>query len=439
MTPRSPALALLLAAATVALPAKAAEDDALDLQADPPPAAQKPAAAPGGASAGAPATTTAPASTPRWALELAGLQARRSGGLGNQGGHRLALDLRWSGSLGGPWRFGLSDRLDDVHPAQGGLHNTHNSLREAWVAWQSDATSVEAGRVNLRHGPGYGYNPTDVFRRGATRLITSADPLALRENRLGTYLLRASQLGSAGSAAITWAPKLSSDGPSDASFSLDPGATNQRQRVLLTASGRASERWSGEVQALAESGGRSRLGANFTGLATDWLVLHGELSNGKVADLLDVGLGQPAPALRRSSQAVLGATFTLPSGLAVTAEAEYNGAGLDRAGWQQLFANGPVAAARLFGATQADQELASRRAWLLYATQKGVGLKQLDVTGFVRHNPLDHSSLAWVELRYHWPKLDTALQWQRSLGGAATEYGALPYRQVVQLVGTLYF
>lgn len=438
MTPTSSTLALLLAAAATAMPVQAAEDDALDLEASPP-AAQKPAAGPASVQTGAPTAVDAPSSKPRLALELAGLQAQRSGGLGEQGGHRLALDLRWSGSLGGSWRFGLSDRLDDVHPAQGGLRNTRNSLREAWVAWQSDATSVEAGRVNLRHGPGYGYNPTDVFRRGATRLITSADPLALRENRLGTYLLHASQLSSSGSVSVTWAPKLSSDGPSDATFSFDPGATNQRQRVLLTASGRASERWSGELLALAEDGGRGRLGASFTGLATDWLVLHGELSHGKVADLLDIGLGQAAPALRHRSQAVLGATFTLPGGLAVTAEAQSNSAGLDRNGWQQLFASGPVAAARLFGATQADQELASRRAWLLYATQKGAGIKQLDVTGFVRHNPLDHSSLAWIELRYHWPKLDTALQWQRSLGGAATEYGALPYRQVLQLVGTLYF
>lgn len=438
MTSTASTLALLLAAATVALPARAAEDDALDLEASPT-ATQKPAAAQAGSPAAASAAATAPGSAPRLALELAALQAQRIGGLGDQGGHRLALDLRWAGSLGGPWRFGLSNRLDDVHPAQGGLRHTRNSLREAWVAWQSDATSVEAGRVNLRHGPGYGYNPTDVFRRGATRLITSADPLALRENRLGTYLLRASQLGSAGSVSVTWAPRLTSDGPSDATFSFDPGATNQRQRVLLTASGRASERWSGELTALAEGGGRGRLGASFTGLATDWLVLHGELSQGKVADLLDVGLGQAAPALRRRSQAVLGATFTLPGGMAVTAEFQSNGAGLDRSGWQQLFANGPVAAARLFSATQADQELAARRACLLYATQKNVLIKQLDLTGFVRHNPLDHSSLAWVELRYHWPKLDTALQWQRSLGGAATEYGALPYRQVLQLVGTLYF
>lgn len=434
--PRPKTLALLLAAAVTALPAQAAEDDALDLQADPPAKDSPSASRPSGDKA--PATPAPQAGNLRLALELAGLRGNRLGG-GAEDGHRAALDLRWSGLLGSGWRFGLSNRIDDIHPVQPGQRSTRNSLREAFVAWQSDATSVEAGRVNLRHGPGYGYNPTDYFRRGATRTIVSADPLALRENRLGTFMLRGSQLLSAGSVAIAWAPKLTSDGPSDRTVSLDLGATNNRQRVLLTASGRASERWSGEVLALAEDGGRGRLGASFTGLATDWLVLHGELSHGKAPDLLAVGLGQATPSLRRVEQAVLGATVTLPGGLAITAETAYNGGGLDRAGWQQLFAQGPVAPARLFAATQPDQELAARRSWLLYATQKNVVIKQLDVTGFVRHNPIDSSSLAWAELRYHWPRLDTALQWQRSRGGLATEYGALPYRQVWQVVGTLYF
>ena len=426
MTPFPPAIALLLATAAV-LPARGADDDALDLQADPPAAAASAAGA-----------AVAPAL--RLALEAAGLHANRRGGLGAQGGHRLAIDLRWSGQLAPSWRFGLSNRLDDLHPAQPGQRNTRNSLREAYFGWQSDnaASSIELGRVNLRHGPGYGYNPTDYLRRGATRIIVSADPVALRENRLGTFMLRGSQLWQGGGAAITWAPKLTNRGPSDKALSLDLGTTNAHQRVLLSANARASERWSGEALALVEAGGRNRLGLNFTGLMTDWAVLHGEFSSGKTNDLLQLALGQAVP-LQRVQQATLGATFSLPGGLSLTAEAQYNGAGLDRQGWQQLFARGPAAAGGLLAATQADQELAARHSLLVYATQKSAFLKQLDITGFVRHSPLDHSSLAWIELRYHWPHLDTAVQWQRSLGGQATEYGALPYRQVFQLVGTLYF
>ena len=37
---------------------------------------------------------------------------------------------------------------------------------------------------NLRFGPGYGYNPTDFFRDGSLRVLTTADPFALHEIRL---------------------------------------------------------------------------------------------------------------------------------------------------------------------------------------------------------------------------------------------------------------
>jgi hypothetical protein len=88
--------------------------------------------------------------------------------------------------------------------------------------------------------------------------------------------------------------------------------------------------------------------------------------------------------------------------------------------------------------TQPSQELGSRRAWLVYASQKDLGLKQLDLTAFVRVNPIDDSRLAWAELRYHWPRFDAALQWQRGSGDARSEFGFMPYRQVIQLVGVFY-
>jgi len=120
-------------------------------------------------------------------------------------------------------------------------------------------------------------------------------------------------------------------------------------------------------------------------------------------------------------------------------EAEYNGAGLDQAGWSGLFSQGAAGYQRYELLTQPSQELGTRRAWLFYASQKGLGLKQLDLTGFVRVNAIDHSRLVWAELRYHWPRFDAALQWQRSSGGALSEYGFMPYRQVLQLLGNYYF
>ena len=355
-------------------------------------------------------------------------------------GHRLGIDLRWSGKLSDDWQFGLSNRLDHIDPPAAGLDRLRNSLREAKLVWQpaGGGTSVDVGRVNVRHGPAYGYNPTDYFRAGATRLITSADPLSIRENRLGTVMVQASQLWARGSISVAYAPKLDSGGPSDNGLSLDLGATNAHHRVLLSATARASERWSGEALLLAEQGASPRLGLSFTGLLTDAVVLHGELSSGRSRDLLSQSLGLPSPEHRRQ-QAALGATLALPAGWSVTAEAAYNGAGMAQAQWQQLFALGPAAVGAVLTGAQASQELAARQAWLLYATKKSVFWKQLDLAAFVRQNRIDRSLITWAELRYHWPSVDLALQYQRTHGNLRTEYGALPYRSVVQLSATAFF
>ena len=420
--PFKPALIVLALASGLA--SAADDDDALDLKSAEP----------------APAAATQAGTGPRLMLELAALQARGQAGQGSDDGHRAAVDLRWHGKLAEQWRFGLSNRLDDIHPVLPGQRSTRHHLREAYLGWQSESgqRSVDLGRINQRHGPAYSYNPTDFFRRGGTRSVVTADPIALRENRTGTFMLRASQLWDGGGASLAWAPQLTSSGRENTTFSLDLDGTNASDRLVLTVGTKASERWSGEALWMVEEGRSPRLGLNLTGLVTDAAVVHAEWSMAREPTLVDAALGTPA-ARERHHQATVGLTFSLPRNLSVTAEAAYNGAGLNRRDWQSLFAQGPVPVAALFNATQADQELAARRAWMVYATQKGVLFKQLDVAAFVRQNAVDHSRLAWAELRYHWPMFDLALQWQRGSGKTGTEFGALPYRQVVQAIVAVHF
>lgn len=415
--PFKPALIVLALASGLACAAN--DDDALDLKAAEP----------------APAGAAQAATGPRLTLELAALQARGQAGQGSDSGHRAAVDFRWTGKLTEQWRFGLSNRLDDMHPVLPGQRSTRHHLREAYLGWQSGSgqRSVDMGRINQRHGPAYSYNPTDFFRRGATRSVVTADPIALRENRTGTFMLRAGQLWDGGGASLAWAPQLTRTGRKNSTFSLDLDGTNASDRVVLTVGAKASDRWSGEALWMVEEGRGPRLGMNLTGLVTDAAVVHAEWSMARDARLVDTALGAAAERKRRH-QATLGLTFSLPRNLSITAEAAYNGAGLNRTDWQTLFAQGPAPVVALFNATQADQELAARRAWMLYATQKGVLLKQLDVTAFVRQNAVDHSRLAWAELRYHWQQFDVALQWQHGSGNLGTEFGALPYRQVVQAI-----
>lgn len=387
-------------------------------------------------------TPEASADSPlRAALELGVSRIDQRTEPSTQDGYRASIDVRYATRLSSALRLTLSDRLDYVHPVADGQRSTSNSLREAYLAWQEagSATSIDLGRVNLRQGPAFGYNPTDYFRTGALRTITTADPVALREMRMGTVMVRIGQLWANGGVSLALAPKLETS-PDERSASLDLGATNSRDRALLSASTRFSERLSGQGSLLFERGSAPTVGASVTALATDSLVAYAEWSSGETPAVLDAVLGtSPPPPPKRTQQAALGLTYTLPSALAVTLEAEYNGAGLDRAGWNTILGQGTAAYLRYLSVIQSSQELGSRRAWLLYASQKGLGLKQLDLTAFLRTNTVDQSRLGWVELRYHWPRFDVALQLQRSSGNASSEYGVLPSRQIVQLLGVFFF
>lgn len=388
------------------------------------------------------AAATAQPSPLRLAIEAGFGRIDPRDGLGDRNGQRLSIDLRVDKRLSDAWRVGLSDRFDSLSPALPGQPVSTNSLREAYVGWQDDGglASAEVGRINLRNGPAYGYNPTDYFRAGALRSITTADPVALRERRMGTVMLRLGRLWSDGGVSLALAPKLdNARRPDDVATtsSLDLSATNSRDRAAVVLTQKVSERLSGQVSGLAQRGGGSQLGFSVTALATDALVAYAELSVGKVPRLFDEVRGLPGDRAWRQKSAV-GATYTFPGSLSVTLEAETNGAGLDRRQWQQLTAFGTPAYLRYLSLTQPSQEVGSRRAWLLFATQKDVGIKQLDVSALVRTNGNDGSGLAWAELRYHWPRVDAVLQWQRSFGGSATEFGVMPYRQVIQVLGVFY-
>ena len=88
---------------------------------------------------------------------------------------------------------------------------------------------------------------------------------------------------------------------------------------------------------------------------------------------------------------------------------------------------------------QRRQDIASRRAVLVYLSQRDAFIKNLEVTGLVRYNAEDHSRFAWAEARYHWPRVDVALQWQANLGRSNSEYGAVPGKRLVQVLAAFYY
>jgi hypothetical protein len=353
---------------------------------------------------------------------------------------RASIDLNWSFKPSAQWRGVISDRLDDVHPVEAGSRSTLNSLREAYLGWQDAAGryAFDVGRLNVRNGPAYGFNPTDYFRDGATRAVTTADPLALRENRLGTAMLRAQRSWQGGSLSVALAPKLR-DGPSQESFSADLGATNHADRALVTVNTRPSQTLSLQLFAFHERHKGLQLGANGTALLGDSTVGFVEWSGGRDHDLLSAA-SEPVPKVVTRHRAAVGLTYSTPSRLAVTAEFEYNGFAMDRARWDRAVAEQGVEplGAYLFHVQQ-RQDIASRKAMLLYLSQRDAFINNLELTGLLRYNAEDRSRFAWAEARYHWPRFDVALQVQANMGRANSEFGAVAGKRLVQLLAAFYY
>src|SRR5882724_10863495 len=142
-----------------------------------------------------------------------------------------------------PWKpltFALSDRLS-VFEQDGqsfvSANTIRNDLREASVTWEASSnTYLEGGRINVRNGAALGFNPTDFFKTRSLVGQASLDPSVIRQNRLGTLMVRGQAIWSGGAASVAFAPKVMSPSPVIQSdpLGVDPQivATNAAARVL---------------------------------------------------------------------------------------------------------------------------------------------------------------------------------------------------------------
>lgn len=355
-----------------------------------------------------------------------------------QRAQRLSLDAYYDTSLAPHWRAVFSDRLDLAWRGAPSYDDFINTLKETYVSWQPRANRlVDLGRVNLRYGVATGYNPTDYFRFGAVRSVVSIAPASLRENRQGAVMARGQTLWDRGSLTALYAPKLA-DQPNDSPFSPDFGATNHRDRWLLAASQKFAEDFNPQFLLYGEEHRAPQYGVNLTSLLNDATVGYLEWSGGRGPSLLAQALAQPDDG-RFRSRAATGLTYTAPSKLSVTLEYDYNEAGLDENG-RIVLRDAPASSlARYGGFVQAQQDLATKQNLFFLARWQDAWIARLDLSVMQRYDVVDHSRLSWLEGRYHWDRVDLALQWQRNHGGAASQFGALPQAQVWQAVVTYFF
>jgi hypothetical protein len=145
---------------------------------------------------------------------------------------RIGLARRGGGAPG----YRLADRFDTAQEI--------GTLKEAYVSWQPHSSLLlDAGRINGRQGVAFGYNPTDFFRSDAIRSVVSIDPNSLRDNRLGTVMLRGQQLWDSGALSVVYAPRLTDH------------ATRRRWTRIW------AHQFPRTLAAIAQSAGRNRLDA----------------------------------------------------------------------------------------------------------------------------------------------------------------------------------
>lgn len=379
-----------------------------------------------------------------WKVYLEGAMgpAWRRDGDNRRYDHRLSLDIHYDRSFSSEWRAVLANRLDFSWPARGVADNAINTLKEAYLSWrlQPDAL-MDLGRVNVRNGVATGYNPTDFFRAGALRTIVSINPASLKENRLGSAMVRGQKLWDSGSLTAIYSPKLESRASRDG---LDPdwGATNHRHRGLLALSQKITDGLAPQFLIYQEDGRSPRFGANVTGLINNATVGYLEWSGGRSPSLLTQALDGVAPTCGCESfrnQVSTGLTYTAPNKLSLTAEYQYNGAGLEKNDWDALRQGHPARYGRYRAWAQTQQELPTRQALFFYAGWEDALIHHLDLSAMHQVDLADNSRRSWLEARYHGDRVDYALQWQHSSGQRTSHFGAMPEARGWQAVVRHYF
>jgi hypothetical protein len=356
----------------------------------------------------------------------------------SQGDAHLFLDAHYDGAFAQGWRAVFADLLD-LHWRDSPSHqNAVNTLIDAYVSWQMQPDRIgDLGRINTRYGAATAYNPTDYFRVNAIRSIISIDPASLRENRLGSVMVRGQALWSGGSLTALYSPKLA-DRPNASALNPDLGATNFRDRWVVALGQELATNFNPQFLVYGQAGQSPQVGVNLTTLVNASTVAYLEYSGGRSPSLFTQALMLQADDAFRSRLAT-GLTYTTESNLSLTAEYQYSGAGFNHAGWDAIRSGPPAIYAQYRAFASRVQDPPTTRRVFLNAKWQDALINHLDLSAFANVNLLDSSRQFWAEARYHWTHVDAALQRQLNSGAPGSEYGALPARHTSQLLLTYFF
>ncbi len=369
--------------------------------------------------------------------------------------NRTSLDMNYRWQVTDTFRLSLSNRLNalagDTLTFPSG-ENLRNDFREGYLSWEPlPRTFLEVGRINLKNGVALGYNPTDYFKSRATVSIASIDPSALRENRLGSLMIKGQKIFSKGAITLAFSPRIDSPSPlltsQGASFNPLFGQTNSDNRFLVSISYPMADLNPQALLFVDRNG--TRFGLNISRVIGSSIVAYGEWSGGRQATLSSRSLAfgeetgslpQGAPLLPQTetgrsfrSDLALGASWTSSFNLTVNLEYHYHQAGFDNSdfnNWLSLGRSDPRLAAECWFVRQyaADQQEAlMQHQFFLRFDWQDIIPSRLNAGSVFFISPYDGSFLAQASAQYFISRNWTlGVYLGGASGGSDSVFGSLP-------------
>jgi hypothetical protein len=363
--------------------------------------------------------------------------------------NRSSFDASFKWKPRNPLAITLSDRVNVFEQSNDAFMSSdtiRNDFREGYVTWEPTSnTYLEAGRINVRGGVALGFNPTDFFKTRTLVGQSSLDPSVIRQNRLGTLMVRGQKIWDvAGPAPVAESSPIGVDPHFD--------ATNAAYRLLCTLHVDIED-LSPEVLGYFELH-RSKVGLSVSHPIGDAVVAYAEWAGGPETNLITraIALGQatgtlPAnapvvPATDTSSafrnDVAAGFSWTIATEITLNAEYHFHEAGFTHRDWQNWFDRGGTPGAPstlanelwfLRGYANDQQEPVSQHQVFVRASWPRALASELELSAFAFVDPLDGSVLTQVSASYYLSDAWTASAFlSANLGDARSERGSVPQR-----------
>lgn len=350
-------------------------------------------------------------------------------------GLRSVLDLRREWHLGNDWSATVSGRIEWT--GDGNTSTVRKAFREGYVAKRvGDSLFVDVGRINLRSGVASGFNPTDWLREAAALPQTTQNPVSLRENRLGTVMLRLQAIENWGAVQVAMVPHLAhkEDGASPEGLAWE--RTNDDKALHVRVAPQLHEALSLDLLAYARENRHPQWGLNLTSVLHSALIAHAELATG-----LREGLAAPGgePSTQMHQRVAAGVNWTTPQGAVLTVERHSATDALNPQDWEawRFATDRPTlrSLAQLRAQRSDLQEPLVRDAWFFRATVSGLSERaNVDLGAFVRLNAYDHSALWQVDGAWHVrPRVSVYASLGGFAGAALSEFGTNPTRTLLSV------